>query len=44
MAAEQANTENVLHYKDLLIWQRSMPLAKTIYRLTRGLPFRGKIG
>ena len=38
MAAEQANTENVLHYKDLLIWQRSMPLAKTIYRLTRGFP------
>ena len=38
MAEEQANTGKVLHYKDLLIWQRSMLLAKTIYRLTRGFP------
>jgi four helix bundle protein len=38
MTDEQANTGKVLHYKDLLIWQRSMELAKTIYRLTRGFP------
>jgi four helix bundle protein len=38
MAEEQANSNKVLHYKDLLIWQRSMQLAKTIYRLTRGFP------
>ena len=32
------------HYKDLLIWQRSMSLAKLVYQLTRGFPSDERYG
>lgn len=34
----------MLHYKDLLIWQRGMSLASMIYRLTAGFPAEEKYG
>jgi len=44
MAEEPANSGKVLHYKNLLIWQRSMQLAKIIYRLTRSFPVEERYG
>jgi four helix bundle protein len=38
MADEQRQSEKVLHYKDLKIWQRGMGLTKMIYRLSRTFP------
>jgi carbamoyl-phosphate synthase large subunit len=32
------------HYKELIIWQRSMELAKSIYRLTAMFPVEEKYG
>jgi len=32
------------HYKELLIWQRSMALARTVYRLTARFPAEEKFG
>ena len=32
------------HYKDLLIWQRSMSLAKLVYQLTRSFPPEERYG
>jgi four helix bundle protein len=35
---EQRQSEKVLHYKDLKIWQRGMGLTKMIYRLSKTFP------
>jgi len=32
------------HYKDLLIWRRSMALAKLVYQLTRNFPSEERYG
>jgi carbamoyl-phosphate synthase large subunit len=32
------------HYKELIVWQRSMSLAKLAYELTYGLPVEEKFG
>ena len=32
------------HYKDLLIWQRSMGLAKIVYQVTKGFPPEERYG
>jgi four helix bundle protein len=38
MADEQRQSEKVLHYKDLKIWQRGMGLTKMVYRLSKTFP------
>jgi four helix bundle protein len=39
-----AETSKPRHYKDLLIWQRGMGLAKLIYRLTANFPSEERYG
>ena len=39
-----AETAKPKHYKDLLIWQRGMGLAKLIYRLTANFPSEERYG
>lgn len=32
------------HYKELLIWQKGIALAKTVYRVTEGFPAEERLG
>jgi four helix bundle protein len=40
---DRAN-KGITNYKDLLIWQRSMDLVETIYRITASLPATEQFG
>lgn len=44
MSSEDGKAGKVLHYKDLLIWQKGMRLTKTVYRLTKGFPAEERYG
>lgn len=44
MPREPDNMSKPRHYKDLLIWQKGMHLAKDIYQLTAGFPAEEKFG
>ncbi len=44
MTSESSNTGKVLHYKDLLIWQKGMHLTRTIYQITRSFPPEERYG
>ena len=44
MPAETETANKPKHYKELLIWQRGMTLAKEIYRLTATFPAEEKFG
>jgi hypothetical protein len=39
-----AESEKPRHYKELLVWQRGMELAKAVYRLTATYPGEEKYG
>lgn len=41
---EQPNLEKPASFKDLLVWQRGMELARSVYRLTQGFPAEEKLG
>jgi four helix bundle protein len=44
VAGEQGNSTKPRHYKELLIWQRGMRLAKTVYHLTAEFPADERYG
>ena len=38
------NTTNTRSYKDLVVWQKGIPLAKLVYQLTKNFPSEEKFG